>query len=77
MDGLTRTVGAGQRSALNELPRTLGACRRRVDPSYEEPRPGNGRRSHADVSAAARELGFRPRVSVEQGLRLMLDWFGR
>jgi nucleoside-diphosphate-sugar epimerase len=33
------------------------------------------RHSQADVSAAERELGFRPQVSVEEGLRLTLDWF--
>jgi nucleoside-diphosphate-sugar epimerase len=33
--------------------------------------------SQVDVSAAHRELGFRPQVSLEEGLRLTLDWLGR
>jgi nucleoside-diphosphate-sugar epimerase len=40
-------------------------------------RRGDVRHSQADISAAERELGFRPQVSVEEGLRLTLDWFGR
>ena len=47
------------------------------EPRAAGSRGGDVRRSHAEVSAAARDLGFRPRVSVEQGLRLMLDRYGR
>lgn len=76
--GKVFNVAAGQRTSLNELLRTLEHLSgRHVDPSYEEPRPGDVPHSHADISAAERELGFRPRVSVEEGLRLTLDWFGR
>jgi nucleoside-diphosphate-sugar epimerase len=32
------------------------------------------RRRQADASAAARELGFKCRVSMEEGLRLTVDW---
>ena len=76
--GKVFNVAAGQRTSLNELLQTLEQLtRRHVDASYGEPRPGDVPHSHADISAAARELGFRPRVSVEEGLRLTLDWFGR
>jgi nucleoside-diphosphate-sugar epimerase len=76
--GKVFNVAAGQRTSLNELLQTLEQLSgRHVDPSYAEPRPGDVPHSHADISAAERELGFRPRVSVEEGLRLTLDWFGR
>jgi nucleoside-diphosphate-sugar epimerase len=76
--GKVFNVAAGQRTSLNELLQTLERLTgRHVDPSYEEPRPGDVRHSQADISAAERELGFRPEVSVEDGLRLTLDWFGR
>jgi nucleoside-diphosphate-sugar epimerase len=75
--GKVFNVAAGQRTTLNELVRTLQRLSgRNVDPRYEAPRPGDVRHSQADVSAAERELGFRPQVSVEKGLRLTLDWFG-
>jgi UDP-glucose 4-epimerase len=76
--GKVFNVAAGQRTSLNELLRTLECLTgRHLDPSYEDPRPGDVRHSQADVSAAGRELGFRPEISVEDGLRLTLDWFGR
>ena len=31
--------------------------------------------SQADVSAAKRDLGYSPSVSVQEGLRLTLEWF--
>jgi nucleoside-diphosphate-sugar epimerase len=75
--GKVFNVAAGQRTTLNELLRILQRLTgRRVDPRYEEPRPGDVRHSQADIAAAERELGFRPQVSVEEGLRLTLDWFG-
>ena len=76
--GRVFNVAAGRRTSLNEL---LGILERlsgrHVEPSYEDPRPGDVRHSQADVSAAERDLGFRPEISLEEGLRLTLDWFGR
>ena len=75
--GKVFNVAAGQRTSLNELLQILERLSgRHINPSYEQPRPGDVRHSHADVSAAERGLGFRPRVSVEEGLRRTLDWFG-
>jgi nucleoside-diphosphate-sugar epimerase len=76
--GRVFNVAAGRRTSLNEL---LGILERlsgrQVEPSYEDARPGDVRHSQADVSAAERDLGFRPEISLEEGLRLTLDWFGR
>jgi UDP-glucose 4-epimerase len=76
--GKVFNVAAGRRTSLGELLQALETLTgRRVEPSYEDPRPGDVRHSQADISAAERDLGFRPRVSVEEGLRLTLEWFGR
>jgi nucleoside-diphosphate-sugar epimerase len=42
---------------------------------YEGPRLGDVKHSQADVSAARRDLGYTPGVSLEEGLRLTLEWF--
>jgi nucleoside-diphosphate-sugar epimerase len=76
--GRVFNVAAGRRTSLNGLLRTLERLTgRHIEPSYEDPRPGDVRHSQADVSAAERDLGFRPEISLEEGLRLTLDWFGR
>ena len=40
-----------------------------ADAAYGPARAGDARRSVVDASHAARELGWRPRVSLEDGLR--------
>jgi UDP-glucose 4-epimerase len=76
--GRVFNVAAGRRTSLNALLQTLERLTgRHVEPSYEDPRPGDVRHSQADISAADRDLGFRPEISLEEGLRLTLDWFGR
>jgi len=43
-------------------------------PAYVEPRPGDVTRSRADLSAARRDLGYEPQVSLTEGLERVLDW---
>ena len=49
------------------------ACRRiagvEAEAEHAPPRPGDALRSVLDVSRAERELGWRPRTTLEQGLR--------
>ena len=44
-----------------------------AEPRFEAARLGDVRRSVLDVSLAARELGWRPEVGLEDGLRLTLE----
>jgi nucleoside-diphosphate-sugar epimerase len=46
-----------------------------VEPVHVGSRPGDVRLSHADVSAAERDLGYVPVVSFQEGLVKTLDWF--
>lgn len=70
-------VGCGDRTTVNELVRKI----RRVmdadiDPVYDDPRPGDVRHSHADISKAREAFGYEPEVDVEEGLRRTVAWFG-
>ena len=48
-----------------------------IAPVYAAPRPGDIRHSFADISAAERELGYRPAVGFEEGLRRTIAWCGQ
>lgn len=42
---------------------------------YVKDRPGHDRRYALDSSRIQRELGWRPQVSFEDGIRLTIDWY--
>jgi UDP-glucose 4-epimerase len=68
-------VGTGEETSINRLHELcrLGAG---VDdrPLYEDARLGDARRSVLDVSLIARELDWRPQVSLDEGLRHTWEW---
>ena len=69
-------VATNGRVSLNQLFTTLrslvGAS---VEPIYDKPRAGDVRDSQADISKAAKLLGYKPLVSFEQGLKNTVEWY--
>jgi UDP-glucose 4-epimerase len=68
---------AGSRSytllqLLEELGAILGV---EADPEHTATRAGDIRHSSADLSAAAGDLGWEPKVSLPEGLRRTVEWF--
>jgi len=57
---------------LDELGGILGVP---VDPEHTAPRAGDVRHSSADLTAAARDLAWQPKVTLADGLRRTVDWF--
>ena len=45
------------------------------DPVHEPPRPGDIRRSEADITLARTLLGYEPAVDVNAGMRRTVEWF--
>jgi UDP-N-acetylglucosamine 4-epimerase len=75
-------VALGQRTTLNQLFSALQTELRRKDPGLPEQRPvfrdfrlGDIRHSVADISKAKELLGFAPTFSLDQGLRLAMEWY--
>lgn len=73
--GNVYNIGSGKATNLLELV----ACLQRlfgtaVSPVHAPPRPGDVRHSQADISRAERDLGFHPRVSLEDGLQATWAW---
>lgn len=69
-------VAAGGRVSLLEVLEVLAASAGQpASPVFGPPREGDVRHSQADISKAARLLGFAPQVNVDDGLRRTLAWF--
>ena len=68
-------MAAGSRYSLLEVLDTLGRILgERPDAVHVEERAGDIRHSQADIAAARRDLGFEPRVGLEEGLRRTVEW---
>ena len=75
-------MAAGRRTNLNELysairdslqsrlGRPLG-----VEPSFRDFRAGDVKHSLADISKAARLLGYSPTHDISAGLEAAMDWY--
>ncbi|HZN10460.1 MAG TPA: GDP-mannose 4,6-dehydratase [Blastocatellia bacterium] len=69
-------LGESQAVTLNELiallEEALGA---RATVERHPPQPGDLPRTHADISKAARLLGYRPTTPIAEGIRKFAAWF--
>src|SRR6266478_3127223 len=67
--GAVFNVGSGKPTSVNDLVRLLGS-----PPTVHIPkRPGEPDCTWADITKIGTELGWKPRVSVDDGVRIMLD----
>jgi UDP-glucose 4-epimerase len=73
--GEAMNVGCNDRISVLELARIVGELTGAgIEPVFVPRRPGDVRDSQADISKAARLIGYRPRVSVREGLAATVDW---
>ena len=68
--GESRTISL--RDLVSAIGRALGK-EPRVD--WQPPQPGDVPRTYADIGRARAELGYDPRVGLEEGLRRFVEWF--
>jgi UDP-glucose 4-epimerase len=69
-------IATGRETDVNQLFAMLrGACGVSVEAAHGAGKPGEQRRSCLDASLAAARLGWRPQVSLEDGLRRTVDFF--
>ena len=75
-EGELFNIGTGSRITINGLVNLInGILGKEIQPKYEEARPGDIRHSLADITKAEEMLGFRPRVSIMDGLRTTIEWY--
>ncbi|MCK4735480.1 MAG: GDP-mannose 4,6-dehydratase [Methanophagales archaeon] len=74
--GETFNIGGGSRISVNDLikkiVRTIG---KKANIKYVEKQKGDVRDTFADVSKAKKELGWMPKVEIEEGLKRFVDWW--
>ena len=62
-----------------ELTRMIGiledACGRKAEKRLLPMQPGDVRDTYADISAIQRDLGFRPSVTIDEGIPRFVDWY--
>ncbi len=77
--GETYNVGSGTERSIDEIAdAVLGLTGRPSGlKTYVPDRPGHDRRYLLDHGKIERELGWRPRIGFEDGLRSTVDWYRR
>lgn len=74
--GKVFNVAGGQSISLLQLVDELNRLTNQsLKPKFEPVRVGDVRSSRADISAAERELGYRCKISWQEGLRRTLDFY--
>jgi UDP-glucose 4-epimerase len=75
-DGAVLNVASGNPKSVNEVLKTvadeLGVW---VEPSYEDPRVGDIRNSHADITQVRATLSWEPQVPWDEAVRTTVKWF--
>jgi len=77
-DGKVFNIGGGSRVTVNYvieiLEEILG---RKALRRYEDAKPGDMRHTAADITLAEKMLGYRPRISLREGLEEQVKWMVR
>jgi UDP-glucose 4-epimerase len=74
--GRVFNIGTGRAVTINALWEIVAAlCGASAQPVHAPPRPGDISQSMSAIDVARAELGFTPRVSVEEGLQTTMAWY--
>jgi UDP-glucose 4-epimerase len=67
-------AGGGAHSLIDLLAILERIMNTKAYPAHTDPRPGDVRHTCADISAAAADLGHKPQINFEEGLRRTAQW---
>jgi UDP-glucose 4-epimerase len=68
-------IGGGSRITLNQVIRIIQEIvDREIEARYEGKQKGDVRHTFADMTKAAEELGYQPKVQLQDGLRREYEW---
>jgi nucleoside-diphosphate-sugar epimerase len=73
--GSVLNIGSSEEITILQLTeRIFKLCKNRVNVSYDKLPPGDPERRLLDISAAEKVLGFKPRVTLDEGLKKTKEW---
>jgi nucleoside-diphosphate-sugar epimerase len=73
-DGQIYNLGSGSNYSIREIYDSVQALlNTKIEPIYKPDLPGEAIETLADISAA-RRLGWEPRVGLNEGLRISIDY---
>ncbi|MDD4182966.1 MAG: SDR family oxidoreductase [Candidatus Omnitrophica bacterium] len=76
VEGEVFNVGCGAPNSVNGLLKSLNKImNKNISATYLPQRAGDVRKTHSDISKAAKLLGWQPKISFEQGLEKAVEWF--
>lgn len=74
--GEALNIGSGRRVTINYM---INVLRRllnsNIEPKYVEPIKGDARDTLANIGKAKKIIGYKPKVSLEEGLRKFVEWY--
>ncbi len=69
-------LGESRPIKVNDLVAQIeGALGKKAKKKYLPPQPGDVERTYADVTKAIKELGYKPKTTIERGLAEFVKWF--
>jgi nucleoside-diphosphate-sugar epimerase len=76
LGGEVFNIAGGKPYSVNQLFKTIQELTaKNIKPEYSEPRPGDVRKTCADISKAKELLGWQPKINFKQGLKETVNWF--
>jgi UDP-glucose 4-epimerase len=73
--GRVYNIGGGSRVSMNQVIEMIGRVTgRQLNISRDEAQKGDMRHTYADTTLARQDLGFAPRVGLEEGLAAEFQW---
>jgi UDP-N-acetylglucosamine 4-epimerase len=78
VNGKIYNISVGKKVSLSQLHKLLREMTGSdISPKHRPFRKGDVKHSLADISAAKRDLGYRPTHTTKEGLELTVDWYKR
>lgn len=76
ISGQIFNIGTGKSVSLNQLVDMINKIlKTKIKPIYKKARPGDIKHSRANITRAQTIMGFKPKISIQEGLKEAIQWY--